>query len=128
MDGPRHRCTKIRVVGNKPEGPSAMSVTMIGLDTAKAVFQVHGVNEAGKAELKRKLRRDELLPFFEKQQACTVVIEACGAGHHWARQLTGLGHDVKLIAPEAARPFVKRGRRTMPPTRRHCASRRRSRT
>jgi transposase len=88
-----------------------MGVTMIGLDTAKAVFQVHGVNEAGKAELKRKLRRDELLPFFEKQQACTVVIEACGAGHHWARQLTRLGHHVELIAPEVARPFVKRGKK-----------------
>jgi transposase len=88
-----------------------MGVTMIGLDTAKAAFQVHGVNEAGKAELKRKLRRDELLPFFEKQQACTVVIEACGAGHHWARQLTRLGHHVMLIAPEAARPFVKRGKK-----------------
>jgi error-prone DNA polymerase len=88
-----------------------MAITMIGLDTAKSVFQVHGVDRAGKVQLKRKLRRDELLPFFEKQEKCTVVIEACGAGHHWARVLTGLGHDVKLIAPEAAKPFVKKGKK-----------------
>ena len=86
-----------------------MSITMIGLDTAKSVFQVHAVNEAGKAEVRRKLRRGEVVPFFAAQPACTVVLEACGAAHHWARVLTGLGHEVKLIAPEAVRPFVKRG-------------------
>ena len=62
-----------------------MSITMIGLDTAKSVFQVHGVNETGKAEIKRKLRRSELIPFFEKLETCTIVLEACGAAHHWAR-------------------------------------------
>jgi error-prone DNA polymerase len=84
---------------------------MIGLDTAKSVFQIHGVNEAGKAELKRKLRRSELIPFFEKQETCTVVMEACGAAHHWARILTGLGHTVKLVAAETVRPFVKKGKK-----------------
>ena len=88
-----------------------MSVSMIGLDTAKSVFQIHGVNEAGKAELKRKLRRSELIPFFEKQQRCTVVMEACGAAHHWARILSGLGHTVKLVAAETVRPFVKKGKK-----------------
>ena len=83
-----------------------MSITMIGLDTAKSVFQIHGVNETGKAELKRKLRRSELIAFFEKQPHCTVVMEACGAAHHWARILMGLGHTVKLLAPEAVKPFV----------------------
>ena len=68
-----------------------MSITMIGLDTAKSVFQVHAVDEAGKVAIKRKLRRSELIAFFEKQEACTVVMEACGAAHHWARVLTGLG-------------------------------------
>jgi error-prone DNA polymerase len=58
-----------------------------------------------------KLRRSELIPFFEKQEACTVVIEACSAAHHWARLLGGLGHEVKLIAPEAAKPFVKKGKK-----------------
>jgi error-prone DNA polymerase len=91
-----------------------MSITMIGLDTAKSVFQVHGVNETGKVEIKRKLRRSELIPFFEKQEVCTVVIEACGAAHHWARILRGLGHEVKLIAPEAVRPFVKKGKKNDP--------------
>lgn len=88
-----------------------MSITTIGLDTAKSVFQVHGIDSTGKVQLKRKLRRDELLLFFGKQECCTVVIEACGAGHHWARVLTGLGHEVKLIPPEAARPFVKKGKK-----------------
>jgi len=88
-----------------------MNLTMIGLDIAKSVFQVHGTDNAGKAQLKRKLRRSELIPFFEKQAACTVIIEACGAGHHWARLLSELGHEVKLIPPEAARPFVKKGKK-----------------
>jgi len=88
-----------------------MSITMIGLDTAKAVFQVHAVDAAGQVVTRRKLRRNELIAFFEKQAACTVVMEACGAAHHWARVLTGLGHDVKLIAPEAVRPFVKKGKK-----------------
>jgi transposase len=72
------------------------------------------VNEIGKVEIKRKLRRSELIPFFEKQEVCTVVIEACGASHHWARILRGLGHEVKLIAPEAVRPFVKKGKKNDP--------------
>ena len=88
-----------------------MSITMIGLDTAKAVFQVHAVDGAGLVVTRRKLRRNELIAFFEKQAACTVVMEACGAAHHWARVLTGLGHEVKLIAPEAVRPFVKKGKK-----------------
>jgi len=88
-----------------------MSIRMIGLDTAKTVFQIHGVDEAGKAEIRRKLRRNDLIAFFEKQATCTVVMEACGAAHHWTRMLTGLGHSVKLIAPEAVKPFVKKGKK-----------------
>jgi error-prone DNA polymerase len=84
---------------------------MIGLDTAKSAFQIHAVDETGKAKIRRKLSRNELIPFFEKQEGCTVVVEACGAAHHWARMLTGLGHQVKLIAPEAVRPFVKKGKK-----------------
>jgi error-prone DNA polymerase len=86
-----------------------MSITMIGLDIAKSVFQLHAVDATGKVQLRRKLRRGEVIAFFEQQPRCTVVLEACGAAHHWARVLGGLGHEVKLIAPEAARPFVKRG-------------------
>jgi len=88
-----------------------MSITMIGLDIAKSVFQLHGIDASGKVQLKRKLRRSELIPFFEGQPRCAVVMEACGAAHHWARVLSGLGHEVKLIAPEAVRPFVKRGKK-----------------
>ena len=88
-----------------------MSLTMIGLDTAKSVFQLHGVDAAGQAVLKRKLRRDELMTFFEQQPSCLVVMGACGAAYHWGRALIGLGHTVKLVAPEAARPFVKQGRK-----------------
>jgi error-prone DNA polymerase len=87
---------------------------MIGLDTAKSTFQLHGVDALGKVQLKRKLRRDELIPFFEQQPRCTVVMEACGAAHHWARVLSGLGFEVKLIASEAVRPFVKRGKKNDP--------------
>ncbi len=75
-----------------------MTISMIGLDTPKSMLQIHGVNETGKVEIKRKLRRSELIAFFEKQENCTVLMEACGAAYHWARMLTGLGHTVKLIA------------------------------
>jgi transposase len=88
-----------------------MSIIMIGLDTAKSIFQIHGTDGAGRAAIRRKLSRGELIPFFAKQKACVVVMEACGAAHHWARLLTGFGHDVKLIAPEAVRPFVKKGKK-----------------
>ena len=88
-----------------------MSITMIGLDTAKSVFQVHAVDGAGKTAMRHKLRRSELIRFFAGQPPCTVVMEACGAAHHGARVLGGLGHGVKLIAPEAVRPFVKRGKK-----------------
>jgi transposase len=88
-----------------------VSLCIIGLDTAKSVFQLHGINEAGKVELRKKLHRSDLIGFFEKLGACTVVMEACGAAHHWARVLSGLGHTVKLIAAEAVKPFVKRGKK-----------------
>jgi error-prone DNA polymerase len=69
------------------------------------------VDETGRAVLKRKLQRSELFAFFEKQAACTIALESCGAAHHWARVLAGLGHEVRLIAPEAVKPFVKKGRK-----------------
>src|SRR5215203_2437515 len=91
-----------------------MSISMIGMDTAKSIFHLHGVDAQGKVQLKRKLRRDELIALFERQPRCTVVMEACGAAHHWARVLGGLGHEVKLIASEAVKPFVKRGKKNDP--------------
>jgi transposase len=91
-----------------------MSISMIGIDTAKSIFHLHGVDARGEVQLKRKLRRDELVAFFERQPRCTVVMEACGAARHWARVLGGLGHEVKLIASEATKPFVKRGKKNDP--------------
>ncbi|MBV8704716.1 MAG: transposase, partial [Acetobacteraceae bacterium] len=61
--------------------------------------------------VRRKLQRAELIPFFKELEGCTVVMEACGAAHHWARLLTGLGHDVRLVAPEAIKPFVRKGKK-----------------
>ncbi len=91
-----------------------MSITMIGIDTAKSLFHLHGVDAQGKVLLKRKLGRDQLIGFFEQQPRCTVVMEACGAAHHWARVMSGLGHEVKLMASEAVKPFVKRGKKNDP--------------
>jgi error-prone DNA polymerase len=88
-----------------------MTITMIGLDTAKSSFQIHAVDASGKAVLKRKLRRSEVLPFFEQQARCVVVLEACGAAHHWSRLIAAHGHETRLIAPEAVRPFVKKGKK-----------------
>src|SRR5215218_4570374 len=88
-----------------------MSTTMIGLDTAKSVFQIHSVDDQGASPLRLKLRRDALLSFFEKHERCTVVLEASGGSHHWGCMLQALGHEVRLIAPEAVRPFVKKGRK-----------------
>ena len=72
-----------------------MQVITIGLDIAKRVFQAHGVDEGGRAVLRRKLQRAEVLTFFRGQPPCLVGIEACGTAHHWARQIGALGHEVR---------------------------------
>ena len=82
----------------------------IGLDTSKHVFQLHGVNAAEQPVLRRKLRRAGMETFFAKLAPTVVGIEACGAAHHWARRLTELGHEVKLLAPQPVKPYVKRGK------------------
>jgi transposase len=82
----------------------------IGMDTSKTVFQLHGVNAAEEVVLRRKLRRKEMVAFFERLQPTVVAIEACGASHHWARLLTSFGHEVKLIAAQLVKPYVKRGK------------------
>jgi len=85
-------------------------IIRIGMDTSKTVFQLHGVNAAEEVVLRRKLRRKEMVAFFERLPATVIAIEACGASHHWARLLNGFGHEVKLIAPQLAKPYVKRGK------------------
>ncbi len=85
-------------------------ISTIGLDLAKNVFQVHAADAEGSPVLKRKLRRAEVLRFFEKQPSCLVGLEACGGSHYWAREIAALGHDVRLIPPIYVKPFVKRGK------------------
>ncbi len=84
-----------------------MNITTIGIDLAKNVFAVHGMDAQGHTVLKKLLRRDQLTNFFANVPTCRVGMEACGGAHHWARQLQALGHDVRLIAPQFVKPFVK---------------------
>ena len=74
-----------------------MEITTIGLDLAKSIFQVHAVDPAGAPVVRRSLRRSQVLPFFAKLPSCRVGMEACSTSHHWARELTKLGHDVRLM-------------------------------
>lgn len=84
-----------------------MKITVIGIDLAKNVFQIHGVDERGKTVLKKKLKRDQLAAFFVNLPACLIGMEACGGAHHWARKLQSFGHEVKLMAPQFVKPYVK---------------------
>src|SRR5260370_1042138 len=83
-------------------------VTTIGLDIAKSVFQVHGVDAIGKVVIRRQLKRRYVLAFFEKLSPCLVGIEACASSHHWSRELKALGHTVRLMPPAYVKPYVKR--------------------
>jgi len=85
-----------------------MKDTMIGVDLAKAVFQLHGASMTGQVKFCKKLTRVQFQKFMAAQSPAVVVMEACGSAHHWARELTALGHEVKLIAPQYVQPFVKR--------------------
>jgi transposase len=87
-----------------------MKLKRIAIDTSKSVFALHGIDEAGNAVLRRELRRRQVEVFFAKQEADEVVLEACGAAHHWGRRLAALGHTVKLVPPQYVKPFVKRGK------------------
>jgi transposase len=84
------------------------TITTIGLDIAKSVFQVHGVDADGQVVIRRKLKRRYVLAFFQKLPACLVGIEACATSHHWSRQLQALGHKVRLMPPVYVKPYVKR--------------------
>jgi transposase len=84
-----------------------MQVTALGIDLAKAVFQLHGVDRHGKAVLRKKLSRGQLLTFVANLPCCQIGMEACGGASYWAREFRKLGHEVKLIAPQFVRPYVK---------------------
>ena len=85
-------------------------ISRIGMDTSKHLFQLHGVNAAEEPILRRKLRRKDMIAFFERLAPTRIAIKACGASHHWARLLVSLGHEVQLIAPQLVKPYVKRGK------------------
>jgi len=85
-------------------------IIRIGMDTSKHIFQLHGVNAAEELVLRKKLRRKEMMKFFEVLPATQVAIEACGSSHHWARLLQSFGHAVKLIPPQFVKPYVKRNK------------------
>jgi transposase len=84
------------------------AITTIGLDIAKSVFQVHGVDAHGEVIIRRQLKRRYVLAFFQKLPACLVGIEACASSHHWSRELKALGHTVRLMPPAYVKPYVKR--------------------
>jgi hypothetical protein len=107
----RHRVCQNEVVADlRQRRPSVEQISRIGMDTSKHIFQLHGVNTAEEPVLRKKLRRKEMVAFFEKLQPMVIAIEACGGSHHWARLLQSFGHEVKLIAPQYVKPFVKRGK------------------
>ena len=85
-----------------------MQITTIGLDLAKSVFQVHGIDAGGQVVVRKKLRRAEVLKFFRGLAPCLIGIEACATAHHWARQLAALGHDVRLMSPAYVKAYVRR--------------------
>jgi transposase len=87
-----------------------MQITTVGLDLAKSIFQVHAIDAAGEAVVRRALRRAQVRPFFEKLAPCLVGIEACGTSHHWGRELAQLGHEVRLMPPAYVKAYVKRGK------------------
>jgi len=84
-----------------------MDVTTVGIDLAKQVFQVHGVNSRGKVLIRKQLKRAEVTKFFATLSPCLIGIEACASAHHWARRIQAFGHTVKLMAPQFVKPYVK---------------------
>src|SRR5499425_228148 len=103
-------CQARAVECNELKEPSTMEITTVGLDIAKRVFQLHGIDAAGKAVLRRKLQRSEVLAFFKALPPCLVGIEACGTAHYWAREIRELGHEVRLMPPSYVAPYIKRGK------------------
>ena len=89
------------------------TVTTIGLDIAKSVFQVHGVDATGQVLVRRQFKRRYVLAFFQKLPPCLIGIEACASSHHWSRELQALGHTVRLMPPAYVKPYVKRQKNDM---------------
>jgi transposase len=110
------RCAKMVVVKQSSEGAPSMeksisnlsSVTSVGLDLAKLVFQVHCVDASGQLVVAKALKRKAVLAFFGTLPPCLVGLEACGSAHHWARELIKLGHDARIMPPAYVKPYVRR--------------------
>src|SRR5277367_6441915 len=100
----------MRLLISQTREPSVKQIKRIGMDTSKHFFQLHGVDITERPVLRRKLRRNEVLAFFAKLPPTLIGMEACGAGHYWARELSKLGHEVKLIAPQHVKAYVKRNK------------------
>lgn len=81
--------------------------TTIGIDIAKSIFHIHGVNAVGEPTVSRKLRRVQVLDFFRRLDPCLVGMEACATSHHWAREISALGHEFHLMPPQYVKPYVK---------------------
>jgi transposase len=90
-----------------------MKITTIGIDLAKIVFQIHGVDERGKVGVRKQLKRAEMLVYFSNLEPCLIGMEACGSSHYWARKLEGYGHTVRLMAPQFVKPYVKTNKNDM---------------
>jgi transposase len=90
-----------------------MKITTIGLDLAKTLFQVHGVDEHGKVAVRKQLKRADMSTYFANLEPCLIGMEACSSAHHWARKLEGYGHTVKLMAPQFVKPYVKTNKNDM---------------
>jgi transposase len=87
-----------------------MKLKRVGIDLAKQVFQAHGVDSHEQVVCRKQLKRAQMLDFFRQLEPCLVAMEACGSSHHWARELSALGHEVRLIAPQFVKPYVKSGK------------------
>jgi transposase len=103
-------CQDVVVGERHKREPSAMQVTTLGLDLAKRVFQVHGVDAAGRIVVRRRLQRAQLADFFAALPPCLVGIEACATAHYWARSIAIYGHQVRLIPPAYVKPYVRRSK------------------
>jgi Transposase len=103
-------CHRVIVRDESHERAVHMQISTIGIDLAKNVFQVHGVDAAEKLVLKKQLRRSQVLEFFSKLSPCLVGMEACATSHQWARELKKFGHDVRLMPASYVKAYVKRGK------------------
>src|SRR5260221_9430216 len=100
----------MRLLRSQTKEPSVEQISRIGIDTSKCIFQLHGVDAAEQPALRKRLSRKQMVAFFAKLPPTVIGMEACGAAHYWARVLGGFGHEVRLIAPQHVKPYIKRNK------------------